>query len=64
MVVRSKDLAPTEAQAESRRRRAAMKKASELREQLAGKRWDDLSPGERNELLKAMAIHFGFISAD
>jgi acyl-CoA reductase-like NAD-dependent aldehyde dehydrogenase len=64
MAIRSKDIALTPEQIAQRRARAAAKVAAGVRDQLAAKKWSELSPQDKGELLRAFALQFGFISPD
>jgi hypothetical protein len=64
MAVRSKDLAPKQEQLDEIQRRLARRQTETQKAEFAGKKWDELTPPQRERLLKALAIHFGFIQPD
>jgi hypothetical protein len=64
MVIRSKDEALSAAQQQARTARAVVKSAENIRSRFAHKRWDELTPPEKEQLLRALAVHFGFIAPD
>jgi hypothetical protein len=64
MAVRSKDLAPSQEQAEEIQRRLVRRQTETQRPEFAGKKWDELTPPQRERLFKLIAVHFGFIAPD
>lgn len=59
----SKDTPPTGKRAQAIADRQQRKDAEALRAQFAGKTFADLLPGEKDDLLKAIAIRLGILDS-
>ncbi len=64
MGVRAKDLLRTPAHDARRVQRQGMKEAAAIKAALSGKKFGDLLPAEKDDLLKLISVHFGFVLPD
>ena len=62
--ISSKDAAATPRKAAAMDHRARVKDAEVIKARLQGKKFADLLPTERDDLLKAIAIGLGYIDRD
>ena len=62
--ITSKDAAATPRKAAAMEHRRRVKDADAIKAQLSGKTFSELSPGEKDDLLKAVGISLGFIARD
>lgn len=64
MVIRKRDIQLTSKQEGAARQRLGRKQASDMKRALPRKKWDAYTAGEKDQLLKMLAVHFGFVEPD
>ncbi|MGD9749365.1 MAG: hypothetical protein AB7W59_00055 [Acidimicrobiia bacterium] len=64
MVIRKRDIQLTPEQEDQQQQRLGRKQASDIKRALPRKKWGAYTPAEKDQLLKALAIHFGFVDPD
>lgn len=64
MAVRTKDLEPTAERAEAVKQREAVATTRAATSSLKTKTWDQVTAAEKDQILKAIAIHLGIVAPD